>query len=128
MLAAESAALPLASIRNGPISQSEGMARTTKKTKIRPAKNSRKPNRRRRRRFDSSREPGSRVNGAAVTTAPSGTKMVSAVVTTGSTGAAGGTGAASWTAGVVVTISGWIVAGGVAPPPVSLSSRACSFA
>jgi len=53
MLAAESAALPLASMRNGPTSQSAGMARTAKKTKIRLAKNSRKPNRRRRRRSDS---------------------------------------------------------------------------
>jgi hypothetical protein len=53
MLAAESAALPLASMRNGPTSQSAGIARTAKKTKIRLAKNSRKPNRRRRRRSDS---------------------------------------------------------------------------
>jgi hypothetical protein len=50
MLAAASAALPLLSMRNGPTSQSAGIARTTKKTSIRLAKNSRKPNRRRRRR------------------------------------------------------------------------------
>jgi len=50
-LASGSAALPLTSIRNGPISQSAGIERTRKKTRIRPAKNSRNPNRRRRRRF-----------------------------------------------------------------------------
>jgi hypothetical protein len=50
MLADESAALPLASMRNGPTSQSAGIARTAKKMKIRLAKKSRKPNRRRRRR------------------------------------------------------------------------------
>src|SRR5439155_3689068 len=49
-LASGSAALPLTSIRNGPISQSAGIERTRKKTRIRPAKNSRNPNRRRRRR------------------------------------------------------------------------------
>jgi len=41
--------LPLVSIRNGPISQSAGMARTRKKIAINPAKNSQKPYRRRRR-------------------------------------------------------------------------------
>jgi hypothetical protein len=148
MLAAESAALPLASMRKGPISQSVGMARTTKKTKIKAAKKSRKPNRRRRRRFDSSREPGSPVVGTAVRTGPAGAKMVSAVVvtgsvaatlttgsagtaaTTGSAGAATGTEAVTWTAGFVSVFAGWIgaLASGAAPPPVSLSSRSCSFA
>ena len=52
-LASGSPALPLASIRNGPISQSAGMARTMKKTAINPAKKSRKPAFRRRRRFRS---------------------------------------------------------------------------
>jgi len=39
-LACGSAALPLVSIRNGPISQSAGMARTRKKIASNPAKNS----------------------------------------------------------------------------------------
>jgi len=68
MLAAESAALPLASMRNGPISQSAGIARTTKKIKIRAAKKSGKPNRRRRRRSDSSRKRGGRLVGGGMTT------------------------------------------------------------
>jgi len=68
MLAAESAALPVASMRKGPISQSAGMARTTKKTRISAPENRRKPKRRRRRRSDSSSERGARLVGAAITT------------------------------------------------------------
>jgi hypothetical protein len=48
-LAAGSAALPLVSMRKGPISQSEGIARTTKKSATMPALKSRKPSLRRRR-------------------------------------------------------------------------------
>jgi len=58
----------LASIRKGPISQSLGIARTRKKTTIRPAKKRRNPNFRRRRRSASPRGLGPAMIGAAATT------------------------------------------------------------
>jgi hypothetical protein len=84
MLAEESAALPLASMRNGPISQSAGIARTRKKARISAAKKNRKPNLRRRRRSDSSSERGLWLAGAAVMTGftigVGGTKAASRVI------------------------------------------------
>ncbi|MEA2635849.1 MAG: hypothetical protein QOH92_2616 [Chloroflexota bacterium] len=144
MLAAESAALPLASMRNGPISQSAGIARTTKKTKIRAPKKSRKPKRRRRRRSRSSRKPGARPIGVATRTGSLSTRLVDIELTTGSArtrlfgvAAATGSGAGLVVAGVRRDSAG--AAGGTdaaaactvgalawaaAAPPVS----ACSFA
>src|SRR5207245_9499726 len=69
------------------------MARTTKKTTIRPAKKRKNPNFRRRRRSDSLRELGSTVMGAAATTGTGALYGTSA--TTGSTSAL--TGAAART-------------------------------
>jgi hypothetical protein len=68
MLAAESAALPVASMRKGPISQSAGMARTRKKTRVSAAKKRRKPKRRRRRRPDSRSGRGALLTGTEATT------------------------------------------------------------
>jgi hypothetical protein len=62
-LLADSATAPLTSIRNGPISQSAGMARAIRKRATRPGKNSRKPSRLRRR---SSSVLGSRRNGKRI--------------------------------------------------------------
>jgi hypothetical protein len=155
MLAAESAALPVASMRNGPISQSAGMARTTTNIRISAAKNRRNPKRRRRRRSDSSCRPGvsltgwaAAITGAAFVTATTTGSALGAATTTGSAlGAATTTGSAlgaatitgsafgiaetvSWTTSLVSVFVGWIGAlgSGLALPPVSLSSRSCSFA
>jgi len=127
MLAAASAALPLESMRNGPISQSGGIARTTKKTRIRAAEKSRKPNRRRRRRSDSSPDPFTRLAepamttgsvsmrlvGAAATTDSTGTMLVGVVVTTGS---GAGLAAAEVTGGSAGAAGGMDAAACAAPP------------
>jgi hypothetical protein len=68
MLAAESAALPVASMRKGPISQSAGMARTRKKTRTSAPKNRRKPKRRRRRRAGSPSGRSALLTGVETTT------------------------------------------------------------
>jgi len=138
-----SAAFPLTSIRNGPISQSPGIARTRKNTAIRPPKNSRNPNRRRRRRSGSSAGNDTKLTGTRAATGSLATMIGSATgsVTGSATGsttdsamgsavAAGGVGRASWTAGFVSAASDKIGAGASvgAGPPVSRASRSCSFA
>jgi hypothetical protein len=142
----------MASIRNGPISQSPGIARTRRKTTINPAKNSRNPSFRRRRRLDSPPGFGASLIGAATITASgasligatastgsgaltgagagattgSGAALIGAIGTVGSTTAAGGAGTASCTGGVVSVRPGSIGAPAwvAAAPPVS----SCSFA
>jgi len=59
-----------------------------------------------------------------------GSEFADAVATTGSAGAAGVVEAAACKAGFDSLRSGWIeaLASAAAPPPVSLASRACSFA
>jgi len=71
-----------------------------------------------------------RLVAVAVSAGSSGAGPVGAAVTTGSAGAAGDTEIVSCGIGSVPVCAGWIgaLASGVAPPPVSLSSRACSFA
>jgi len=73
---------------------------------------------------------GAGLVGAVVTTGCAGAGLVGAALTTGSAGAAGDTETVSCAIGSVSVCPGWIgaLASGVAPPPVSLSSRACSFA
>jgi hypothetical protein len=136
----------LASIRNGPISQSPGIARTRKKTRISPAANRRNPKRRRRLRSGFSPDLGAPLIGAAGTTA-AGAGLIGTAATTDSCmaliGAAASTGCGAamigstcWTgsavtAGVVETVSdtaGFVSAGRdligapnwiTAAPPVS---------
>src|SRR5439155_23760079 len=92
------------------------MARTTKKTTIRPAKKRKNPNFRRRRRSDSLRELGSTVIGARTgtgalygTSAATGSTsaLIGAAARTGSGGTAGGAGRGSSSADVVWLGNGW---------------------
>ena len=111
-----SAALPLTSIRNGPISQSLGMARTRKRTGISPAKNSRNPNRRRRRRSGWAPELGVGLIGAAAATGFAVTAGVAAAAT-GFAIMAGVAAAATGfavTAGVAAAATGFAITTGVA--------------
>ena len=107
-----SAALPLTSIRNGPISQSLGMARTRKRTGISPAKNNRNPNRRRRRRSGWAPELGVGLIGAAAATGFAVTAGVAAFAITAGVAAAV-TGFAI-TAGAAAAATGFAVTTGVA--------------
>jgi hypothetical protein len=95
-----SPALPLTSIRNGPISQSLGIARTRKKTTISPAKNSRNPSFRRRRRSGLPLESGARLTGAAATTG-SGVLLMGAAARMGPAVGAAAAGTTASTGGVV---------------------------
>ena len=138
-------------MRNGPISQSAGIARTRKKTRISPAQNSRNPNRLRRRRSGSLRELGVRLNGAAATT---GCAVAAVARTASCTGGfvsvgSGSIGAPAWVAAALAVSScsltlarligaaaatGCAVTAEVAGTAsctggfVSLASRSCSFA
>jgi hypothetical protein len=111
------------------------MARTTKKTTIRPAKKRKNPSFRRRRRSDSLRELGSTVTGAAAragtgalygTSAATGstTALIGATARTGSGVTAGVAGTETSTGGFVSAATGLIGALAEGPAPVS----SCSFA
>jgi len=114
------------------------MARTMKKTAISPAKNSRNPNRRRRRRSGRSLGVGARLIGAAAATAfavtadlaaaTMGTAVTAGVAAavTGSTLIAGVAGTACWMGGFVSVRSGAVAAPAwvAAAPPFN----SCSFA
>jgi hypothetical protein len=108
-------------MRNGPISQSLGIARTRKKTTTRPAKKRRKPNFRRRRRSFLVVESGPAATGATATTETGALYGTSATIGSGSalTGATAGTGSGVTTGGVS-DVPGWV--------PAATPVSSCSFA